>query len=77
MQTSHMELDEARRTLRTDWERRTGSYRLSATDGYTDGFWDGRLWAAARLLAAFSELDRDRVVELLGIYPREAEGQGF
>lgn len=77
MQTSHMELDEARRTLRTAWEQRTRSYRLSATDGYTDGFWDGRLWAAARLLEAFSELDRDRLVSLLGIYEREAEGAGL
>lgn len=77
MQIAHMELDEGRRTLRSAWEQRTGSYRLSATDGYTDGFWDGRLWAATRLREAFPELDRARVIELLGIYEREAEGAGL
>lgn len=77
MQIAHMELDGARRTLRTEWERKTGRYDLSATDGYTDGFWDGRLWAAARLVSAFPELDRARVIELLNIYARETEQVGL
>jgi hypothetical protein len=72
-----MELDEARRTFRATWTRRTRSYNLSATDSYTDGFWDGRLWAAARLVKTFSELDRARVIELLGIYDREAKEAGL
>lgn len=72
MQVAHMNLDTGRRTLRTAWERKTSRYGLSATDGYTDGFWDGRLWAAARLLTAFPELDRDAVIKELEIYEREA-----
>jgi hypothetical protein len=72
-----MELDDAKREAQTAWGYRTSSYSLSRSDSFTDGFWDGRLWAAARLLKAFPELDRDRVIELLSIYEREAKGQGL
>lgn len=77
MQIAHMDLDMGRRTLRTAWERQTGKYDLSATDGYTDGFWDGRLWAAARLLEGVPGLDRGLVIELLGLYPREVQEHGL
>ena len=77
MQTAHMELEDAKRAHSTEWRRMTSSYSLSRSDSFTDGFWAGRLWAAARLLEAFSDLDRDRVVELLGLYPREAKSEGF
>ena len=72
-----MELDDAKGAHSREWSRATSKYSLSRSDSFTDGFWAGRLWAAARLLEAFSELDRDRVVELLGIYGREAKSEGF
>jgi len=77
MQTAHMELSDAKRAHQTEWGRRTSSYSLSCSDSFTDGFWEGRLWAAARLLKAFPELDKDRVIELLSIYEREAKDQGL
>jgi hypothetical protein len=72
-----MELEDAKRVHQTEWGYKTSKYSLSRSDSFTDGFWAGRLWAAGRLLEAFSGLDRDRVVELLSIYPREAHGEGI
>ena len=77
MQIGKMELEDAKRSLRKLWAPKVARYDLSRSDSFTDGFWDGRLWAAARLLDAFPDLDRARVIELLNIYERETKKAGM
>lgn len=72
-----MEISEAKGAHSREWAPKVSKYNLSCSDSFTDGFWAGRLWAAARVLKACPELDRARVIELLSIYDREAKAEGI
>jgi len=76
MQLTHMDRDDAKHHLRRDWERKTKSYRLSVSDGFTDGFWAGRLWAMARVLGALGMEHRALLMEKLEVYENEAATAG-
>lgn len=70
MSLSHMRRDEAKHHLRTQWLGIIAPYTPSITDAFTDGFWEGRLWAAAKLIALAPEL-RDQVIEALELHENE------
>jgi hypothetical protein len=76
MQLTHMNRDDAKHLLRCDWERKTKSYQLSASDAFTDGFWAGRLWAMARVLGALGAEHRALLMEKLEVYENEATTAG-
>lgn len=55
--------DSARRTLRDQW--RGLNLNCSVTDAYTDGFYDARDWALARLRAELCDAEFCQVRALL------------
>lgn len=77
MTLSHMDRDTAKYALRSEWERKTRSYNLSATDGFTDGFWAGRLWAMARILGELGEDYRALLMEKLDVLDNEVKQHGI
>jgi hypothetical protein len=80
MSTSYLslyDLTTAKRHLQGEWAQMLQRHRRrppSHTDSYTDGFWDGRLWAAARVLKALGDDPglRSLVLESLEIEANEA-----
>lgn len=65
-------LSEARLRLREVWRAELGHREVSQTDAYTDGFYDGRLWAGAKLMEQLGHLYINRVLDALEISDREA-----
>jgi hypothetical protein len=71
MKLKDLELSRAKHAMRSKWEPKISRYGLSKTDCYTDGFWDGRLWAAARLLKLIPGDKRAAALALLEIAETE------
>ena len=77
MTLAQKDLDEAKRQLHAAWAPHRDMYSLDPDDAFTDGFWDGRLWALARLLHLISEDQREAAAALLGIHTRERGAVGL
>jgi len=55
------------------WQRRLGGRKVSMTDGYTDGFYDGVRWAAARGIDAAGYDIREIVLETFELTEDDVE----
>jgi hypothetical protein len=64
-------LTAAKHAQHSAWAQRRDAYDLGPDDAFTDGFWDGRVWALARVLHLIPEDQREAAATLLEIYPRE------
>ena len=57
--------------LKKNWLNIVHDYDLSISDSFTDGFWDGRLWAAMRIMDEFPDIDKNKIIKIFEISDNE------
>jgi len=68
-----MDITAAKTAPQRAWLPKQATYRLGASDSFTDGFWAGRLWALASVLDLIAPEHREEAAQLLSIQPGELE----
>ena len=71
MKLKDMDLSQAKTAGQIANAPRVLRYDLSRSDSFTNGFWDGRLWALARVLDLISPEDRAEACARLDILESE------